>query len=120
MYRREPLHVNVKSSPIDDSFKSDVSLLITECFIRGIEAGLTGSAKTPEAERQQAVDNSMQQGFILTRYFYDALLLFENDPAGLRMAYVDFVGNIDVGQEQRRARQIQFASVADPELLHLS
>src|SRR5437870_3329361 len=120
MKRLEPLLATVKSAPIDESFKSDVSLLITECFIRGIEARLTGSAKTPEAERQQAVDNSMQQGFILTRYFYDALLQFEKDPAGLRNAYADFVGNIDVGKEQRRARQIQFASVADPELLHLS
>jgi tetratricopeptide (TPR) repeat protein len=30
------------------------------------------------------------------------------------------VGNIDLGKEQRRTRQIQFASAADPELLHLS
>jgi len=120
MKRLQPLLASVKSAPMDESFKSDVSLLVTECFIRGIEARLTGSAKTPEAERQQAVDTSTQQGFILTRYFYDALLPFEKDPAGLRNAYGDLVGNIDVGKEQRRARQIQFASVADPELLHLS
>jgi tetratricopeptide (TPR) repeat protein len=120
MKRLEPLLATVKSAPMDESFKSDVSLLVTECFIRAIEARLTGSAKTPEAERQQVVDNSMQQGFVLTRYFYDALLPFEKDPAGLRNAYADLVGNIDVGKEQRRARQVQFASVADPELLHLS
>jgi hypothetical protein len=120
MKRLQPLLASVKSAPMDESFKSDVSLLVTECFIRGIEARLTGSAKTPEAERQQAVDTSTQQGFILTRYFYDALLPFEKDPAGLRNAYGDLVGNIDVGKEQRRAREIQFASVADPEPLHLS
>src|SRR5438445_13693703 len=93
---------------------------MTEWFIRRIEERLTGSVKTAEAERQEAVDNSMQQGFMLTRYFYDALLKFEKDTAGLRNAYADFVGNIDVGKEQRRARQIQYASVAEPELLHLS
>ena len=120
MKRLEPLLASVKSAPMDESFKGDVSLLVTECFIRGIEARLTGSTKTPEAERQQAVENSMQQGFILTRYFYDALLQFEKDPAGLRNAYGDLVGDIDVGKEQRRLRQIQFASIADPELLHLS
>jgi tetratricopeptide (TPR) repeat protein len=120
MKRLEPLLASVKSAPMDESFKGDVSLLVTECFIRGIEARLTGSTKTPEAERQQAVENSMQQGFILTRYFYDALLQFEKDPAGLRNAYGDLVGNIDLGKEQRRTRQIQFASAADPELLHLS
>ena len=120
MKRLEPLLASVKSAPMDESFKGDVSLLVTECFIRGIEARLTGSTKTPEAERQQAVENSMQQGFILTRYFYDALLQFEKDPAGLRNAYGDLVSNIDMGKEQRRTRQIQFASTADPELLHLS
>jgi tetratricopeptide (TPR) repeat protein len=120
MKRLEPLLASVKSAPMDESFKGDVSLLVTECFIRGIEARLTGSTKTPEAERQQAVENSMQQGFILTRYFYDALLQFEKDPAGLRNAYGDLVSNIDLGKEQRRTRQIQFASTADPELLHLS
>src|SRR5437762_13321776 len=107
MKRLEPLLATVKSAPIDESFKSDVSLLITECFIRGIDARLTGSAKPPEAERQQAVDNSMQQGFILTRYFYDALLQLEEDPAGLRNAYPDLVRNPDVGTAQWPARQLQ-------------
>jgi hypothetical protein len=120
MKRLEPLLASVKSAPMDEGFKGDVSLLVTECFIRGIEARLTGSAKTPESERQRAVEKSMQQGFILTRYFYDALALFEKDPAGLRNAYGDLVGNIDLGKEERRARQVQFASTADTELLHFS
>ena len=33
------------------SFKSDASLLVTECFIRAIEARTAGSSKAPEAER---------------------------------------------------------------------
>jgi tetratricopeptide (TPR) repeat protein len=120
MKRLEPLLASVKGAPMDESFKGDVSLLVTECFIRAIEARLSGSAKTAETERQQAVESSMQQGFILTRYFYDALLQFEKDPAGLKNAYVDLVGNIDVGKEEKRARQVQFASKADTELLHFS
>ena len=31
-----------KSAPMDQSFKSDVSLLVTECFIRAIEARTSG------------------------------------------------------------------------------
>ena len=120
MKRLEGLLASVKSAPMDDSFKSDVSLLVTECFIRAIEARTSGSARSADAERQQAVENSMRQGFVLTRYFYDALLQFEKDPAGLKSAYGDLVGNIDIGREQKRAREVQFASTADTELLHLS
>ena len=43
---------------MDESFKSDASLLVTECLIRAIEARTAGSSKTPETERQQAIQNS--------------------------------------------------------------
>jgi len=120
MKRLEPLLQTVKTAPMDQSFKSDVSLLVTECFIRAIEARTGGSAKAPEAERVQAVENSAQQGFILAPYFYETLTRFEKDPAGLRNAYGDLVGDIDVRKEQKRVTQITFATNSDPELLHLS
>lgn len=120
MIRLKPLLENVKGAPLDESFKTDASLLATECLIRAIEARTIGSSKTPEAQRQQLVEQSAEQGFILTPYFYEALVKFEKSPAGLRIAYGDLVGNIDVRKEQRNAAQIKFASKADPELLHLS
>ena len=120
MKRVEPLLPAVKTAPMDESFKSDASLLVTECFIRAIEARTEGSRKAPEAERLKAVENSSEQGFVLTPYFYEALLKFEKDPAGLRNAYGDLVSNIDVGKERKRASQITFATNSDPELLHLS
>ncbi|MGA8311846.1 MAG: tetratricopeptide repeat protein [Terriglobales bacterium] len=120
MKRLEPLLASVKTAPMDQSFKSDVSLLVTECFIRAIEARTTGSAKAPETERAKAILNSSQQGFVLTQYFYEALVKFEKDPAGLSNAYGDLVTAIDLRKEQKRAAQISFASNSDPELLHLS
>lgn len=120
MKRLQPLLESVKPSPMDSSFKTDVSLLVTECFIRAIEARTAGSAKAPEAERLQAVQNSAEQGFILTPYFYETLVKFEKDPAGLSNSYGDLVGDIDVRKEQKRAAQITFAANSDPELLHLS
>jgi tetratricopeptide (TPR) repeat protein len=120
MKRLEPLLETVKAAPMDQNFKSDASLLVTECLIRAIEARTAGSKKAPEAERLQAVQNSAQQGFILTTYFYEALLRFEKDPASLSNAYADLVSGIDVGKEKRRATQVTFASTSDTELLHLS
>ena len=91
-----------------------------ECLIRAIEARTIGTSKTPETQRQQLVQQSAEQGFILTPYFYQALLKFEKSPTGLRLAYGDLISGIDVRKEQRNVAQIKFASKADPELLHLS
>jgi tetratricopeptide (TPR) repeat protein len=118
--RLQPLLDAVKNAPMDASFKSDAALLVTECMIRAVEARTTGSSKTPEAERQQAVDDSERQGFILTEYFYQALAGFEKGPAGLRNVYGEMLNGIDVRKEQRQAEQVHFAAKADPEVLHLS
>jgi len=118
--RLEPLLDSVKTAPMDENFKNDISLMVTECLVRAIEARNMGSSKTPETERAKAVEESVQEGFVLTRYFYDALIQFEKGPEGLRNVYPDLLGKVDVGREAKRASQIQFASEAPPELLHLS
>jgi tetratricopeptide (TPR) repeat protein len=118
--RAEPLLVTVKNAPMDQSFKNDAGLLVTECMIRAVEIRTSGSSKTPEPQRQQAVLEAEKQGFILTGYFYDALVGFEKNPAGLRNLYGEMLNNIDVRKEEREVAQIKFAPSADPELLHLS
>jgi hypothetical protein len=112
--RLEPLLGAVENAPMDEAFKSNISLLVNECLIRAIEERL---AKIPEAERAQAIDEMVKEGYILTRYFYDALGRFEQDPSGMRSAYTDLLGNIEVGKEMKRAAQIQFSSQAAPEVL---
>jgi hypothetical protein len=120
MDRLKPLLASVKGSPMDESFRTDISLLATECLIRAIEARTTWTSKTPEVQKQQLVQQSVEQGFILTAYFYDALAQFEKSPIGVKTAYPDLMNNINVGKEQRNAAQVKFASTADQELLHLS
>jgi tetratricopeptide (TPR) repeat protein len=115
--RLEPLLDNVKNAPMDDAFKSNISLLVTECLIRAIEQRL---AKVPELERAKAMDQADREGYVLTRYFYDALVKFEKDPAGMRAAFSDMVGMIDIGKEKKRASLIEFSGEAAPELLHLA
>ena len=115
--RLEPLLQDVKDAPMDEAFKSNISLLVTECLVRAIEERLT---KIPEAERTKGIDEADKEGYVLTRYFYDALGKFDKDPAGMRNAYAGLVGSIEVGKEMKRASQIQFAGEAAPELLHLA
>ena len=118
--RIEPLLQSVRRAPLEENFKRDISLLVTECLVRAIEIRTTGTKSTAEAMRLQAVDDAVKQGYILTRYFYDALLKFEKDPAGLRSAYADMLENIDVKAQQKAANDVQFADVSAPELVQLS
>jgi tetratricopeptide (TPR) repeat protein len=115
--RLEPLLGAVQDAPMDEAFKSNISLLVNECLIRAIEVRVN---KIPEAERARGIDEADKEGYVLTRYFYDALGKFDKDPAGMRDAYTELIGRIEVGKEMKRASQIQFAGKADPELLHLA
>lgn len=116
----EPVLDAVKLAPMDESFKSDPVLLVTECIIRAIEARTQAGGKAPLAVQERAVDDALSQGFVLTRYFYDRLLGFEKDEVGFRNAIPVMLAQIDVRKERNRASQIQFASEASPELLQLA
>jgi tetratricopeptide (TPR) repeat protein len=76
-------------------------------------------SKVSEAEKVRAIDEADKSGYILTRYFFEALVKFDQTSVGMRDAYTDLVGAIEVSKELKRASQIQFAKTADPELLHL-
>jgi len=115
MKRLEPILDSVQAAPMDDAFKSSISLLATECLIRAIELR-TDSAKN-EDQRKQALDEDDSDGYVLTRSFYDSLGTFERDPSGLRNAFPGMLSAIDVGKEAKRAKRIEYANEAAPELL---
>ncbi|MFZ0685107.1 MAG: hypothetical protein WAM89_06145 [Terriglobales bacterium] len=112
--RLEPLLGPVQTSPMDEAFKTNISLLVNECLIRAIEERLS---KLPESEQLRGLDEADKQGYVLTRYFYEALGKFDKTSVGMRDAYTDLVGAIEVGKEMKRVSQIQFARSAEPELL---
>lgn len=120
MNRLAPLLVSVERAPLEKAYKEDIALLVTESLIRAVEARTAAKGKEAEPVRQKAVETAMKAGFILTRYFYDALVEFEKEPTSLRDAYGDLLYNIMVDKERRRAAEIQFASQAAPEVLRAS
>jgi Domain of unknown function (DUF4932) len=117
--RLEPLLQSVKRAPLEEGFKTDISLLVTECMVRAFEIRTSGS-KVGEAMRTQAVDDAVKQGYILTRTFYDDVVAFEKDQVGIRGVYGDFLFNVDLKKEQKAAAEVQFASATAPELVRLS
>jgi hypothetical protein len=117
MQHLEPLLSSVTSAPMDEVFKKDISLLVTESLIRAIEARTLNGGKAPEPERLRTVQSAMEQGYILTRYLYDQLAKFEKGPAGLQDAFPDWLYNADIGRQKKEAEQTQFASSATPEVV---
>lgn len=119
MKRLEPLLDQVRLAPIDQSFRDDISLLVTECLIRAIETRTMQGGKAADSAREEAVDKAVQQGYILTRYFYDAMAKFEKEPVGFKDAFGNLVNSIDVRAEEKRASNIEFQNAASPEVLYL-
>ena len=119
LQRLEPLLKSVQVAPLDASFKRDISLLVTECLIQALEAHLAHPGKNAEPARQHAVDAAMGEGYILARYFYEALAKFETEPMGLQDALPDWLFLMDVDREKKRAAEVQFASQAEPEVVSM-
>src|SRR5262249_39786387 len=88
-----------------ESYKTDFSLLLTECLIKAVEARMKyGSAKQKEAEVEQTV----KEGYILAPHFYDQLQRFEAQQQGIRYYYPEMVNAIDKRREDQRLRQVKF------------
>jgi tetratricopeptide (TPR) repeat protein len=119
----EPLLNSIQSAPLELSYKYDISLLVNECLIRAIEARtLTGANPTGSNEKARLayVQHSVEEGFVLTRYFYEALGPFEKASTGLKDAYGDLLYNISLDREKKRASEVEFASQAAPEVVRAS
>jgi tetratricopeptide (TPR) repeat protein len=73
--------------------------------------------KRIEGVRSRAVDEAMQQGFVLTRYFFDQFSTFEKNEVGFQDAFPDMLYNLDLGREEKRARDVTFAKESAPDLM---
>lgn len=141
--REQPILKEIREAPIEFRYRSDTVALTVECLIKAIEARTMDTGIAPykmpanfdrselphydherqlveqkaEAVRQAAVQHDMKQGFVLTQYFYEALIQFEKDPVSLPDTMGEMVYGMDVDQQVHRARLIEFDQVADSEVL---
>jgi tetratricopeptide (TPR) repeat protein len=144
--REQPILKEIRDAPLDFRFRSDTTALTIECLIKAIEARTMDTGipeyKIPagvdrsqlpryEHERelyQQKVDaakwakvqHDMAQGYVLTQYFYEQLIQFEKDPSSLKDTIGEMVYSMDVDQQVHRARQTQFDTQADEDVLQES
>jgi hypothetical protein len=144
--REQPILKEVRDAPLEFRYRSDVVPLTIECLIKAIEARTMDTGvpiyKIPanvdrselpryEHERQVTLDKAegvrkatvqhdMSQGFVLTQYFYEQMLLFEKDPASLKDTIGEMVYGMDVDQQVHRARNVIFDKEADQDVLQHS
>jgi tetratricopeptide (TPR) repeat protein len=104
--RKRSLFDYAQGAPaLDQSYKDDFFLLVTECFIKAVEARLTPGA----ARKQALVDQALRDGFILTAAFADALPAYETQEQALRLYFRDLIETIDLAAEAKRLDKVQFA-----------
>ena len=117
MKQLAPLLKTIQNAPLDNAYKDDVTLLVTESLIRAVEARLVPGGHGADVQREQLVDRDMTAGFVLTRYFYNELIKFEPEPTSLKDALTDILYNLDVGKEVKRASEIHFSPEAPEEVV---
>ena len=141
--RTQPVLKEIRDAPLPFVFRSNTVALTVECLIKAIEARTMDTAvpvyrippdvdrsalpryerelqqykDTVEAVRVATVQHDMKQGYVLTQYFYEQLLQFEKQPAGIGDTIGEMVYSMDVDQQIHRARQLDFDASADDDVL---
>ncbi len=110
----------LQKAPMAEEYKRDMGLLVLECLIRAIEAHTPADPKMPEKERLAFVQRDEAEGFTLTGYFYGQLRDFEKGNTGLQNAFPNWLHNIDVQEEKKKASQTAFSAAATPDVVQAS
>jgi tetratricopeptide (TPR) repeat protein len=144
--RIQPILKVLAESPLPFRYRSDAVPLVVECLIKAIEARTMDTGipeyKIPagvmrsdlpryqherdlveekmEAVRRATVQHDMRQGYVLTQYFYGQMVMFEKNPASLRDVIGEMVYGMDIDQQVHRAREVDFDTVSDADVLQRS
>jgi hypothetical protein len=144
--RMQPILKAIHDAPLDFRYRNDPVALAVECLIKAIEARTMDTGipvyripagversdlpryeherslyqQKVDAVRWATVQHDMTQGFVLTQYFYEQLVSFEKDPASLTDTIGEMVYGMDIDQQVHRAKQTEFDTQADGDVLHRS
>jgi hypothetical protein len=145
--RMQPILKEVREAPLEFRYRNDTVPLAIECLIKAIEArtmdtgipeykipaGADRSLEMPRYEHERqvylqkvsavrlaAMHHAMNQGFVLTQYFYEQLQQFEKDPASLKDTIGEMVYSMDIDQQVHRARALEFDKEGDEDVLSRS
>jgi tetratricopeptide (TPR) repeat protein len=89
-----------KANGVDPLYVSDFRVLTTESLIRAVELRMD---RVPAARAKESIDMYYRSGLLLTPYFYEALVRFEQlEAGGIRDYYGEMIQGIQLKTEQQR------------------
>jgi len=107
IHQKAALEAIARKAPLlDNDFKNDFSLLVTECLIHAVELRMD---KSSGAQQQASAD--LAKGFILTPYFYDALAGYEKQDAPISVYYQQMIQGIALGKMEKQLASAKFANL---------
>lgn len=89
-----------KAEGVDPLYVSDFRVLATESLIRAVELRMD---RVPAARAKESIDMHYRSGLLLTPYFYEALVRFEQlEAGGIRDYFGEMIQGIQLKTEQQR------------------
>ncbi len=99
--RKKPIADHaLRAKALEDSFKEDFLLLVSESLIKAVEARMD---KKPEMAQQ-----ALRQGFILTPYFSEQLPVYEKQEQAMLLYFREMAAAIDLKKEDARLSAVTF------------
>jgi len=105
------LAVAARAPRLPAAFRSDIVLLATECLIQAAELRLR---RVDYEEALKEIDDRERTGYILTRYFYDALERYEQDDPSMRYYFPELLAGFRPEAERTRLQRIEFTTAETP------
>ena len=144
MDRLLPMLKTIREAPLDYVYRADIVSLVIECMIQAIEArtmptGVVipkapGNMRKADAEvvdhqirdardqdaaiRRAKIQHDMQEGFVLSQYFYERLGAFESEPQSFKESIGEMVYGMDVPSEMSRIKRITFLPEGSSDVVH--
>jgi tetratricopeptide (TPR) repeat protein len=91
----------MRAQALTDAYKEDYLLLVTESLIKAVEARLD--------HKPGAIQEALQEGYILAPYFAEALPVYEKQESSMYLYYTEMIQAIDLVKEDRRLTGVEFS-----------
>lgn len=88
---------------LEDIYKNDFLLLMSECLIKAVEARLA-----PPDQRKGMVEQDLREGFVVTPALFELLPVYEKQDQSMRYYYPDLIEAIDLRREAKRLNDVSF------------
>ncbi len=88
---------------LPEHYKTDFTLLATECLIKAVETRLL-----PASKRDAIVQQALREGFVMMPAFAEVLPIYEKQEQALRLYFPEMVQAIDLRREDKRLASVEF------------